>query len=130
MFGSTILDVAVGMIFVYLLIALIVSSLSELIAAALKWRAKNLAAGIHRLLGSTTDQAAGELKSLKDKMYEHPLIKCLYKGKQGPSYIPSHTFALVLLDLISEADPETPRTVESLKSAFKALPDDLGKTLN
>src|SRR6185295_10670903 len=110
MFGSTILDVAVGMIFVYLLIALIVSSLSELIAAALKWRAKNLAAGIHKLLGSTPEQlATGELKSLKDKMYEHPLIKCLYKGTHGPSYIPSHTFALVLLDLISEADPEHPR---------------------
>ena len=132
MFGSTILDVAVGMIFVYLLIALIVSSLSELISAALKWRAKNLASGIHRLLGSTTTgQAANdELKSLKDQMYAHPLVKCLYKGKHGPSYIPSHTFAIVLLDLVSKADPSNPRTVETLQNAFKVLPADLSKTLN
>ena len=136
MFGSTILDVAVGMIFVYLLIALIVSSLSELIAAALKWRAKNLAAGIHRLLGSTIEQQAtgqatnGELQSLKDQMYAHPLIKCLYKGQHGPSYIPSHTFAVVLLDLVSKADPSNPRTVEMLQNGFKVLPADLSKTLN
>ncbi len=131
MFGSTILDVAVGMIFVYLLIALIVSSLSELIAAALKWRAKNLAEGIHKLLGAAIgDATTSQLKSLKDQLYEHPLIKCLYKGTHGPSYIPSHTFALVLLDLVSKADPAHPRTVETLQSAFKALPADLSKTLN
>ena len=146
MFGSTILDVAVGMIFVYLLIALIVSSLSELIASALSWRAKNLAEGVYKLLGApdlpsgatsppsleqrTVQAATAQLKSLKDRLYEHPLVKCLYKGKHGPSYIPSHTFALVLLDLVSKADPSHPRTVETLQGAFKDLPSDLSDTLN
>ena len=140
MFGSTILDVAVGMIFVYLLIALIVTSLSELIAAALKWRSKNLAEGIHKLLGSVPsplgpgaspgETSGGQPKTLKELLYEHPLIKSLYRGPHGPSYIPSRTFALVLLDLVSKADPSHPRTVESLKSAIKDLPADLNKTLN
>jgi hypothetical protein len=42
MFGSTILDVAIGMVFVYLLLGLIVTAASELIAAALNWRANTL----------------------------------------------------------------------------------------
>ena len=138
MFGSTILDVAIGMIFVYLLIALIVTSLSELIAAALKWRSKNLAEGINKLLGpplsgaaaSGAETATVQLKSLKERLYQHPLIKCLYRGPHGPSYIASHTFALALLDLVSKADPSHPRTVESLQTAFKDLPADLSTTLN
>ncbi len=42
MFGSQILDVAIGMIFVFLLLSLMCSALNEIIEAKLKNRAKSL----------------------------------------------------------------------------------------
>jgi len=42
MFGSTIVDTAIGLIFVYLLVSLVVSAANELLAALFKWRAGNL----------------------------------------------------------------------------------------
>ena len=50
MFGSTILEVAVAIVFIYLLVSLVVSAINELIAALLKSRAKNLVKGIQALL--------------------------------------------------------------------------------
>jgi len=50
MFGSTIVDTAIGLIFVYLLVSLVVSAANELLAALFKWRAGNLSQGIRQLL--------------------------------------------------------------------------------
>ena len=92
MFGSPILDVAIGMVFVYLLLSLLCSAANEAIEARLKNRAKSLELGIRNLLGD---------KGLADKLYEHDLISGLFSDKQGkPSYIPSRTFALALLNTV------------------------------
>ena len=45
MFGSSILDLAIGLIFVFLVVSLIVTAVSELIASWLKWRTTNLEEG-------------------------------------------------------------------------------------
>src|ERR1043165_3205433 len=50
LFGSTMLEVAIGMVFVYLLMSLLCSALNELINALFKLRAKDLENGIQRLL--------------------------------------------------------------------------------
>jgi len=121
MFGSAILDVAIGMIFIYLLMALMVTALTELIAAWLKWRAQNLIRGIKNML---TDDG------LAQKLYSHPIVKCLYKDAKGPSYIPSRTFTLALLDIISPTDPTGPRTITDIEQKLSQLPEgDLKKTL-
>ena len=117
MFGSAILDVAIGMIFIYLLMALVVTSLSELIASWLRWRSKNLAEGLQRLLNS------GPAQGLVRDLYNHPLVKTLSKDGSGPSYIPSRTFAMVLLDLISPVDPSNPRTETEIATALEKLPN-------
>src|SRR6187401_2812735 len=67
MLGSSIIDVAIGLVFVYLLLSLMVTASSEMIAAWLKRRHNNLWEGIVNLLGP--HQA--------DKLYEHPLIRGL-----------------------------------------------------
>lgn len=121
MFGSAILDVAIGMIFIYLLMALMVTALTELISAWLKWRAQNLIRGVRNML---TDE------KLVQGIYSHPIVKSLYKGGKGPSYIPSRTFTLALLDLISPADPSGPRVITDIQNKLSKLPDgDLKKTL-
>jgi hypothetical protein len=96
MFNSTVLEVAIGLFFTYLLLSLICSALNEAVARFLKSRSENLEEGITRLLQDT-----GE-KQLVGKFYAHPLIKAIDDGRK-PSYIPSDVFALVVADIIKSA---------------------------
>jgi hypothetical protein len=123
MFGSTILDVAVAIVFIYLLVSLVVSAINELIAALLKSRAKNLVKGIQALLQdpSQTGWVA--------RLYEHPLVESLSPPNSKPSYIPSRTFALALLDLIAPATIDGTRTLADLKTGMANLPESLQRTL-
>lgn len=127
MFGSAILDVAIGMVFIYLLLSLIVTSLSELVAAVLKWRSKNLEKGIRHLL---SDHEGG---GLSQAISTHPLIKSLKRSDRLPSYIPSRTFALALLDIISnptealKTDLQTAINALGSSEPVKKLQEDIGK---
>jgi len=73
MSGMVIIDVALGMVFIYLLLALLCSALQEVISQILKWRSENLKLGIEALLAD--DDAA----FLAQQFHQHPLIKCLAK---------------------------------------------------
>lgn len=108
MLGSAILDVAIGVVFVYLWVSLICSSIREGIESWTKTRAAYLEYGIRQLL-----ESGGQ--GLAQQLFEHPLIFGLYSGKYSggatgqpglltsgknlPSYIPARSFALTLLDL-------------------------------
>src|SRR6516162_5700547 len=116
MFGSEILDVAIGIVFIYIVVSMICSAIREGIEAWLKTRAAYLEHGICELLHDR--QAAGIVKSL----YNHPLIYGLYSGEYNatpvkgpsifarggnlPSYIPARNFALALMDLAARG-PQT-----------------------
>ena len=52
MFGSAILDVAIGLIFVYLVLSLVITAVNELFDSLIKLRADQLAKGVVKLLGS------------------------------------------------------------------------------
>lgn len=118
MFGSALLEIFIGLAFVYLLLAVICSALSEWIARILAMRSKNLEAGIRNLL---------EDPELVEKVYQHPLLKSFYRQgwfdklrnrRGGPSYIPSRAFALALLDIAAPADPkDRPKDFEGVRHA-------------
>ncbi|MEP6763074.1 MAG: hypothetical protein ABJB66_02125 [Gemmatimonadaceae bacterium] len=100
MFGSVILDTAVGLVLIYLLLSLVSATIREWFAGVLKIRGKTLALGMHELLGD---------EQLMKDLYEHPLIMGLYRGNSFaeaqkrrtlPSYIPARTFSSALLDMI------------------------------
>ena len=74
MFGSLILEVAMGVIFIFLLVSVICSAIREGIEAILKTRAAYLENGIRKLLHD--DSATGLSKSF----YGHPLIQGLFPG--------------------------------------------------
>jgi len=95
MFGLEILDVAIGLILVYLVLGLVCTAVNELIAQVMKLRAQTLLEGIRNILGDP------DAKGLAKDFYEHHLIKSLYRGDRKPSYIPPHTFALTLIDLVA-----------------------------
>lgn len=102
MFNSQILEVAIGMVFVYLLLSLICSAINEGVEAQLKNRASDLQKGIRRLL----EDPGGS--GWAAKLYDHALIRGLYRdGKHLPSYIPARNFALALMDLVAPASPRT-----------------------
>ena len=84
MFNSDILDVAIGMIFVYLILSLICSAAHEIIELWLKKRAIDLERGIRELLDpSSSSGSAGLIKDL----YDHPLVNGLFQGHYGDSGI-------------------------------------------
>lgn len=97
----TILNVAIGIVFVYLLFSLIVSAANEVIQSALAKRQKYLWDGIYELLQErATESKPGSIQPSKE-FCNHPLIQSLSKGANGmPSYIPSKLFATTVLDLI------------------------------
>lgn len=133
MFGSMVLEVAIGVIFAYLLLSLIVTAVTELISGWLKWRAKDLKAGLQRLLNSEQPE------KWVNALYDHPLIQGLTRdgGKstpaageskrradgRGPSYIPSRTFAIAFLDVLREEQPAGRLLSQGLRRALDATPD-------
>lgn len=123
MFGSTILDVAIGIIFVFILVSIICSAIREGFESLLKTRAAHLEHGIRELLN---DRGGNGLA--KD-LFQHPLVAALYdndyesarrphdgtarpwalaRGGKLPSYIPSRSFALALMDLAVRGREITP----------------------
>src|ERR1700758_3120977 len=76
MFGSFILDVAVGMVFIYLLLSLVASGINEILASIVQSRAANLVRGLRSLLSGDSIEA-GAL-TLVDNIYDHGLVRGLY----------------------------------------------------
>src|ERR1041385_6000146 len=129
MFGSEVLDVATGVVFVFLLTSVICREMREGIEAGMRSRATHLEQGIRELLHGPG--ATGLARAL----YDHPMVSVLYRGKYQPidtikggttaltrtkrlpSYIPSRNFALALMDMAargpsvnaSTSDPEIGR---------------------
>ncbi len=66
MFGSQILEVAIGLIFVYLMFSLICSGLKEWIHHLLDIRSKSLEEAIHRMVGNP---------ALVEAIYSHPMVE-------------------------------------------------------
>ena len=90
MFGLEILDIVIGLMFVYLLLSLLATALNEYVAALLNLRGKELARGIGRLLDDAGQQdavkkalaglgprATTAADRLTEQFYNHRLIRPL-----------------------------------------------------
>ena len=112
------LDLAIGMSFIYLLMALVCSTLNESIAGVVNSRGKTLEKGIVAMLHDPT---------LKSKFYEHPLIQGVQDiNKRLPSYISSNKFALALMDILT--GPAAANDPEALRKGVDALENSAAKT--
>jgi len=101
------IDIAIGLVFVYLLLRFVVTTIQELIDAVFKIRAIHLAKGIQKLLGTTT------ANEFVDRAVIEGLspYKVFGNGTRKPSYIPPRTFVVTLLDMIGSAGGAAQRTV-------------------
>ena len=123
MFGSTVLDVAIGLVFVYLLLAIICTSANEILAALTKSRGKLLNEGIRQLLGKqpTSKEDQNQL-AFVEEFYQHALIRSMIRGERHPAYLPGRTFSTVLVDLIAK-EREGRVEVADIEAGLRAMPD-------
>ncbi|MBD2461739.1 hypothetical protein H6G89_11815 [Oscillatoria sp. FACHB-1407] len=83
-----ILDVAIGLVFIYLIISLLASEIQELLTTILQWRAAHLKKSIEILLagGDDLDNQARDTENRRkareivDDIYNNPLVKNISQG--------------------------------------------------
>ncbi len=142
MFNSTVLDVAIGLIFTFLAVSFAVGAIVEAIASAMHWRSSTLLQGIKNLLN---DQS---FSGLARSIYNHALVNPLDAGtaesekalKHLPAYMDPRLFADALVD-VAKVTQDSPDKMKStidanikdpqLNSLLKGIVDqtagDLGK---
>ncbi len=103
MFGSTVLEVAIGLTFCFASVSLIVSTLVEGLASMFRLRARTLLSGVKTMLNDP------EFNGLARSIYTHALVNPHDDGRGGdarqmafkPSYIDARHFAIALADSLS-----------------------------
>ncbi len=126
MFESQILDVAIGLAFVYIILSLICTTIDEWIASMFSLRARTLVTAIQNLIKGKDQKG----KELADSFFEHSLIKALSSKARKISYVPSHTFALTVIDIIAPKVTAGSKMFKDFSKAVDNLPEsDIKKTL-
>jgi len=139
MYLEELIEVAIGLILVYIVLSVAVMSLQEWIVSVLQKRAKDLEAILREMLAEafqpSADSSNGGIKSMPEhssgileKIYGHALIQSLKKGDGKPSYIPVDKFVLALFDTVITAGSDAStikKTLEELKSYEENVPEAL-----
>ena len=123
MFGSAIIDVAIGLVFVFFLLSSIAFHVNEFVARMFHWRQKDLEGFLHELLG-TEDFAHEFLQHplIGVRPHENETVEGHLHAGHGPSYIDPKVFAAVLFDFVFPSDGR-PTRFERLRQ----LAQDLGR---
>lgn len=79
-----ILEVAIGLIFVYLTLSLLASEIQQILGSLLQWRAEHLKRSIEVLLSGNDSDSQAIATELSDQLYNSPLIKSLNHEATGP----------------------------------------------
>ncbi|MEA5513377.1 hypothetical protein VB654_04900, partial [Nodularia sp. UHCC 0506] len=79
-----ILDITIGLIFIYLTLSLLASEIQEMITTVLQWRAVHLKKSIEILVaGDATNSDNDSVISFVNDLYNHPLIKSVNQESKG-----------------------------------------------
>lgn len=123
MTGFVLLDVALGVLYIFLAFSLVASAIQEAIAGLFRWRSDALRAAARQLLDKKFDD-----------IWDSPLINVLkgpgYRfnavGRRDPSYIKGAHFARAVIDKLDLGDKSPREILEHLD----AKQSDLGETLH
>lgn len=127
MFNSPILDVTIGLVFVFLLYSLLATSINEAISTGFALRARMLRKSISNHMLSNTPQdnkfisflkgillfiqaifyrpkIEGNKKNIGLQFYDHPIIKNYGSSRffRDPSYLNASNFSVILVDVLKE----------------------------
>ena len=125
--GQPAVDVAIGLFFAFFLLSVLCSAINEAIATTFAWRSKTLLAALRSMLADggpmperakqsgdqatlpDADPASGTQGTILTRVLDHPLIRSQVNEtdrrsvrRAVPSYLPSRTFALALLDTLAD----------------------------
>ncbi len=114
---TAIIDVAIGLMFTYLLLGFIASALQETVASWLQWRGNSLRAGIQGLL-----DAGGS--PLFQTVITHALIHPP-SLKRLPSYIHAQNFSMALTDALKNGSNAP--LFSQVENSVAALPNSAAK---
>ena len=115
MFGSQILEVAIGLAVVFFVLALASSAATELISQILAKRSKDLRKAIGRIVAGQTrnlpknppDAKEAKAQNFVDQLYEtSPIRPLVASAKRNPSYISSSAFAAGVMEYLESGDFE------------------------
>jgi hypothetical protein len=140
MFNSPVLDVTIGLVLIFLLYSLLVTTINEGIATALALRARMLRNAIrdHMLSNASDDtrwmsiwkgvreifnellvivigQQKKPQQKIGDHFFDHPLMKNYSATRVFPlpSYIPSKNFSTIIIDLLrKDFDQKLPQIIQ------------------
>lgn len=123
---TAILDTIIGTTFVFLLLSLVVTALSELIANRLDRRAAFLKKSLEEMLNTHSKFEAKENQLTVTNLLQHGLITSLSRGPYQeknrsdgvPSYIPAHLFSSAVVALLKG------KTKEELLAGIEKIPPD------
>lgn len=115
MINSAILEVAIGLVFLYLVLSTVSSQVKELIARFFDMRATALEKAIRNMLADPNSTLTGAL------MKSHLITGTAQPGAK-PTYISSRNFALALFDFVAPATMGQSRTIDDLKKGVSKLP--------
>lgn len=116
------LNVAIGLMFVFLLLSLIATAAQETIATWMQKRGTELQKGLRALLvGDKTDaQLAEQGANLFETVWDHPLVT---NGtpERSPSYVAAENFSSALISVLTQG-AQAPAVAQVVDGA-KALPE-------
>ncbi len=115
MSSSQVLEIAIGLMFVYLLVSTVSSGIKEVIARLFDMRAKTLESAIRNMLADPKNTVTNNI------LQNHLIAGTVQPGKK-PAYISSRNFALSLFDFIAPPQRGRSRSMEDLKSGVTNLP--------
>jgi len=138
---GAVVEVAIGLIFVWIVLSMATIQIQEWISTRLDKRAKDLEASLYEMLANP---------NLKSQFYDHPVIRGLTARKRKkpstvpawfyrypivrgftrekrklPSYIPSQSFALVMFDIAMTAGTES----SLIQQGILKIRDDFQRTI-
>jgi len=123
MFDLKILEIAIGLIFIYLLLSLLATAVNEFVMRFLYSRGENLKRAITRMLEDSNKD-----EKLIGDFYKHPLIEKFTNPSKWnyllkinkPSYLTSNSFSKVLLEVLGDKN-EMNVDVDTIKEKIDEL---------
>lgn len=121
MSGFPIIDLVVGMIFIYFLLSIICSSAVEMILTGWKIRAKVLARWLCTIFDKKIENPNGSEVALGQAIMDHCAITALSVHGKSPSYIDAKNFSAALIEKLTY-DRENPKSIATdLNQLIRAL---------
>ncbi|BBD60973.1 hypothetical protein NIES2109_37740 [Nostoc sp. HK-01] len=123
-----ILDITIGLIFIYLILSLLASEIQELITTILQWRAVHLKKSIEILIaGDVSKSDDDNVLQLVNDLYNHPLLQSVNQEAKGFLTVLPRKFIWLLSSLLNKITPPGEKRTKSIFGYIRNGKEDVRK---